>query len=194
MFLDDMDGGSDARMGDLEELPSGVILLMTKCYSPGCSDEDPCYAYACPRKVCWYSERRGSRLTLATEGHAVAGAHALGHRTGASRNCETSLSLSCASCLPCMQGAQVAPEWKKTVDPSVLRSLPDSEINRQSIIHNVINKEIKYVQDLDIVQSVVPIFLPSRVPYLHSGPALHHPPPASQPTRHRAGRARVVHR
>jgi RHO1 GDP-GTP exchange protein 1/2 len=53
MLLEDMDGGSDVRMGYLEseELPSGVILLMTKCYSPGCSDEDTCYAFTCPRKV-----------------------------------------------------------------------------------------------------------------------------------------------
>jgi hypothetical protein len=43
------------------------------------------------------------------------------------------------------------------VDASVLRSLPESEINRQSIIYNVINKESKYVQDLDIVQSVRPL-------------------------------------
>jgi hypothetical protein len=48
----------------------------------------------------------------------------------------------------------VPAEWKKMVDASVLRSLPESEINRQSIIYNVINKESKYVQDLDIVQSV----------------------------------------
>jgi hypothetical protein len=52
MFLDDMGpDGADARAPDLEELPSGVILRMTKCYSPGCSDEDPCYAFVCPRKV-----------------------------------------------------------------------------------------------------------------------------------------------
>jgi hypothetical protein len=50
----------------------------------------------------------------------------------------------------------VPAEWKKMVDASVLRSLPESEINRQSIIYNVINKESKYVQDLDIVQSVRP--------------------------------------
>jgi hypothetical protein len=62
-FLDDMDGGSEAGMGYLEELPSGVILLMTKCYSPGCSDEDPCYASTCPRKVGCCFERRELGLT-----------------------------------------------------------------------------------------------------------------------------------
>jgi hypothetical protein len=53
MFLDDMDGPPDAPRADVEGLPTGVILLMTKCYSPGCSDEEPCYAFGCPRKVRW---------------------------------------------------------------------------------------------------------------------------------------------
>jgi hypothetical protein len=50
MFLDDVEGGSDMAM-QREELPTAVITLLTKCYSPSCSDEEPCYAYACPRRV-----------------------------------------------------------------------------------------------------------------------------------------------
>lgn len=50
MFLDDQEGGSDARP-EREELPTGLITGLTKCYSPSCGDGGPCYAYACPRKV-----------------------------------------------------------------------------------------------------------------------------------------------
>lgn len=53
MFSDDQ-GGSDA-IPEREELPvpTGVITMLTRCYSPCCELEDgiPCYAYACPRKV-----------------------------------------------------------------------------------------------------------------------------------------------
>lgn len=44
MFLDEEDGG--------EELPTGVITMLTRCYSPSCGEGIPCYAYDCPRKVC----------------------------------------------------------------------------------------------------------------------------------------------
>jgi hypothetical protein len=67
MFLDDMDGASDAPRADVEGLPTGVILLMTKCYSPACTDEDPCYAFACPRKV---SERINRRKALVDGDHS----------------------------------------------------------------------------------------------------------------------------
>lgn len=50
MFLDDIEGASDSRV-EQEELPTGVITLLTKCYSSSCDDENPCYSYACPRRV-----------------------------------------------------------------------------------------------------------------------------------------------
>lgn len=51
MFLDDQEGGSDATP-EREELPTGVVTMLTRCYSPSCGDGGPCYAYVCPRKVC----------------------------------------------------------------------------------------------------------------------------------------------
>jgi hypothetical protein len=50
MFLDDQEGGSDAAP-EREELPTGVVTMLTKCYSPSCGDEAPCYSYGCPRRV-----------------------------------------------------------------------------------------------------------------------------------------------
>ena len=50
MFLDDQEGGSDARI-EMEELPTGVLTYLTKCYTPCCVDGQPCYAFSCPRRV-----------------------------------------------------------------------------------------------------------------------------------------------
>ena len=53
MFLDDQEGGSDTRI-EQEELPTAVVTMLTKCYSVTCDDENPCYSYSCPRKVCYF--------------------------------------------------------------------------------------------------------------------------------------------
>ena len=50
MFLGDQDGGSDTRI-EMEELPTGVVTYLTKCYTPCCVDGHPCYAFSCPRRV-----------------------------------------------------------------------------------------------------------------------------------------------
>lgn len=60
MFLDDNptnEGTNDNYRGDREELPTGVITLLTKCYSPSCQEGVPCYSYTCPRRtsVCLHS-------------------------------------------------------------------------------------------------------------------------------------------
>ncbi|KAI0322785.1 Dbl-like domain-containing protein [Amylostereum chailletii] len=110
MFLDDQEGGHDAAP-EREELPTSVITVLTSCYSPSCSDEYPCYAFACPRKV---------------------------------RVCYLPLRIVCLA----------DAEWSETVDPDVLRSLPESEVNRQTIIHRLISKEVQYVRDLDLIESI----------------------------------------
>ncbi len=67
MFLDegdDNDGGgnsdaagipgerrSDVGRMDREELPTGVITLLTRCYSPSCTEAMSCYSYSCPRRA-----------------------------------------------------------------------------------------------------------------------------------------------
>ena len=50
MFLDDLEGASDARV-EQEELPTGVITVLTRCYSSSCDEDTPCYSFACPRRV-----------------------------------------------------------------------------------------------------------------------------------------------
>jgi len=49
MFIDDQEGSSDSPI-ERAELPTGVVTILTKCYSASCED-GLCYSYACPRKV-----------------------------------------------------------------------------------------------------------------------------------------------
>ncbi|KAJ6561073.1 signal transducer [Mycena vulgaris] len=115
MFLDDQEGTSDAAP-EREELPTGVVTMLTKCYSPSCGDETQCYSYGCPR--------RGNSFAASAPGPAESPA------------------------LPLRE------EWPHTVPKEVLTQLPESEINRQTIIHKLISKEDQYVQDLDTVETV----------------------------------------
>ncbi|RDB18533.1 Rho1 guanine nucleotide exchange factor 2 [Hypsizygus marmoreus] len=112
MFLDDQEGSSNN--GPREALPSGVLTILARCYSPSCG-EGPCYAYGCPRK----GDSLNKLLPATMEAPPRAGE-----------------------------------AWPKTVPPEVLRSLPESEINRQIIINKLVSKEEQYVKDLDIVDSV----------------------------------------
>ncbi|TRM58720.1 CNH domain-containing protein [Schizophyllum amplum] len=109
-------GGRELQDGveDRAELPTGVVTMLTKCYSPSCGEDNPCYCYSCPRK--------GTTFTGIVPESDSAGT--------------------------------ASSEWPNTVPPEVLASLPDSEINRQTIIHKLISKEEQYVHDLDIVDRV----------------------------------------
>lgn len=64
MFLDDTPGignnnnssnnnsnNDDPYRVDREELPTGVVTVLTKCYSPSCQEGSPCYSYSCPRRA-----------------------------------------------------------------------------------------------------------------------------------------------
>ncbi|KAJ7777436.1 Dbl-like domain-containing protein [Mycena metata] len=115
MFLDDLEGPSDAAP-DREELPTAVVTMLTKCYSPSCGEGVPCYSFSCPS--------RGNSIIAQIPGPAEAPV------------------------------GPVREAWIKTVPREVIVSLPDSEINRQTIIHKLISKEEQYLQDLDIVESI----------------------------------------
>lgn len=43
--------GSAAFDGFGEELPTGVVTMLTQCYTATCDEFDPCYSRSCPRKV-----------------------------------------------------------------------------------------------------------------------------------------------
>ncbi|KAL0068394.1 Rho guanine nucleotide exchange factor [Marasmius tenuissimus] len=47
MFWDDQDGPSG---GEPAELPTGVVTVLTKCYTPDCVEGSACYSPRCPRR------------------------------------------------------------------------------------------------------------------------------------------------
>jgi hypothetical protein len=115
MFLDDQEGGADAPR-DREELPTSVITVLTRCYSPSCSDAQPCYSFACPRRL-------RAEPTIVEE-------------------------------TPSPVPVSLDEDWATHVDPAVLDALPESEIHRQTVIHKLITKEVQYLKDLDVIESV----------------------------------------
>ncbi|KAG6830360.1 hypothetical protein H0H87_008366 [Tephrocybe sp. NHM501043] len=110
MFLDEEENGAK------EALPTSVVTILARCYSPSCGEGPECYAYGCPRKG--DSLRKLLPSTMETPSVAT------------------------------------RESWPKTVPQQLLHSLPESEINRQIIIHKLISKEEQYVKDLDLVETV----------------------------------------
>ncbi|THG98759.1 hypothetical protein EW026_g3491 [Hermanssonia centrifuga] len=118
MFLDDQEGASDARI-EQEELPTGIVTLLTKCYSEGMFEP--------------------SNLDMKS-------AYRLFH---VQRE-----ALPPVSSAPDAEEDEEKDDWASTVPSDVLLSLPQSEINRQSIIYKVIGREKQYLRDLDTVESL----------------------------------------
>ncbi|KAH9000438.1 Dbl-like domain-containing protein [Lactarius akahatsu] len=116
MFLDDQEGSATDAPRDREELPTSVITVLTRCYSPSCSEAQPCYSFACPRLS------RADPIVVD----------------------ET----------PSPVPVSLDEDWAAHVDPAVLAALPESEINRQTVIHKLITKEVQYIKDLDVIESV----------------------------------------
>ncbi|KAF5362320.1 hypothetical protein D9756_002193 [Leucocoprinus leucothites] len=121
MFYDEQEGGSDAIF-EREELPTGVVTMLTRCYSPSCADSGaegpPCYSFSCPKRQ---------------------------------KDLPGFTTLSALNEAPIEDKKD---SWTKGIDENVLAALPQSEIERQSIIHQLINKEEQYIQDLDTVETV----------------------------------------
>lgn len=49
VFMDEQLGSQDPV--EKQELPTGVVVTLTKCYSTNCRDSFPCYSPRCPLKV-----------------------------------------------------------------------------------------------------------------------------------------------
>ncbi|THH16693.1 hypothetical protein EW146_g3989 [Bondarzewia mesenterica] len=114
MFLDDQEGGVEAAP-EREELPTSVITVLTKCYSPSCVEGAPCYSFACPRRP----------MKDIVEEEA-----------------------------PIPENLGIIGDGDWDADPDLLKSLPESEINRQRIIHKLISKEAQYIRDLDLIETI----------------------------------------
>lgn len=115
---------------DYEELPTGVFVPLTSCYSPLCgrSDASPnsgCYSPSCPRSRNSLLQRADSATMpkLAKDTPALAGA----------------------------AGGVAHKAWAELVPAEVLASLPKSEITRQNAILEHIQKEEDFLADLQLL-------------------------------------------
>ena len=152
MFLDDQEGGSDATR-EREELPTGVITMLTRCYSPSCGEGTSCYAFSCPRKVCVWG------LSI---WYLIPSIHV--------RETMFWVCLLCKRRPPSCQKRRIGlkpsmfPSWilyrkVRLLDKGKIRcyfscSLVHRFLSSLSIIHKLITKEEQYLQDLDLVESV----------------------------------------
>ena len=130
MFLDDQDGVHDTPR-EREELPTGVITMLTKCYASSCGDGAPCYSYSCPRRVRPLLPSHLPYLTCPQQ----QGTAFLGPASGTSNEPEIG-SVSSLALPPLVLYSydpfRQRPEWSETVEPGIISSLPESEINRQT--------------------------------------------------------------
>ena len=171
MFLDDQEGGSDARI-EVEELPTGVVTYLTKCYTPCCVDGRPCYAYSCPRRVRTFQTRTIPQFTQ-SDPFALSGTvfvDACHRGTGSESGACPVFSLpalveqrilftppehrmagSDSPRDPCLASR------KRSQTPNVrhlvwARSV--AELLTSRIISKVISKEQQYIKDLDFIEDV----------------------------------------
>ncbi|CAO1627553.1 unnamed protein product [Parajaminaea phylloscopi] len=123
--------------GEVEELPTGVVVPYTSCYSPLCGQlksgsagtaTPGCYSPSCPRSEGSLLQRAGS----ATGTTAVGDAQGL---TGAA-------------------GGIAHKAWAELVPAEILASLPKSEITRQNAILEHIQKEEDFLADLELLGSL----------------------------------------
>ncbi|PWN22901.1 hypothetical protein BCV69DRAFT_280509 [Microstroma glucosiphilum] len=123
---------------DMEELPTGVFVPLTGCYSPLCGRSDSpagsnCYSPSCPR-----AKTSGLRRGLTVTG--------LGHAGG--------IAGADAGALPGMAGGPAHKAWAELMPKEVLDSLPKREVTRQNAILEHIQKEEDFLADLQLLETL----------------------------------------
>lgn len=122
---------------DLEELPTGVFVPLTSCYSPLCGQlssttSTGCYSPSCPR-----AQKSSLRRGLTLIGSAAASEMAPD-----------------VSTMPGAAGGVAHKAWAELVPKEVLESLPKREITRQNAILEHIQKEEDFLADLELLENL----------------------------------------
>lgn len=127
---------------------NGVFTLLTDCYSPTCSREAPCYSVTCPRRL--------EQQTRASMSPPMVAA-----RESKTAYDDTSSSLALLPMNPPSAVVRAETEFEKSqklwstfVPPEIVAMVSEAERKRQEAIFEVIQKEAKYVDDLDLVHRV----------------------------------------
>ncbi|KAF5361963.1 hypothetical protein D9756_002198 [Leucocoprinus leucothites] len=117
--------GDEPNVGlERAELPTGVVTLLTHCYSPSCSKtetEVPCYAFSCPKRKKELPEPTVCPIAV----HVPLRQKNRNFRTIGSNE-----------------------------STKALNEFPQCEIERHEIITHLIDTEEQYIMDLDLVESV----------------------------------------
>ncbi|KAK4055074.1 Rho guanine nucleotide exchange factor [Microbotryomycetes sp. JL201] len=120
------DEGITSSLEQDVDVPQGVLTAFTDCYSPSCSKSDSgSLAAGCYAYSC--PRRRTNRL----------------QRHGS----------SVSSLTPTDFQTEEAEAWETSVPSSVVDSLSKKQVKVQNLIFELIQGEIKYLQDLELVES-----------------------------------------
>ena len=142
-FLQDEPGPSGYNpfpMHDLDTTPSSVITPLTSCYSPLCAQDAgdnlfACYSPYCPR----------ARSTPLREEYVAASSSGLGAGP-------TAASVLTEGSSAALKERKLA--WAESVSPEILQSLSKREISRQNEIHEAIQKEEEFYEDLSLLDTL----------------------------------------
>ncbi|ORX87719.1 hypothetical protein BCR32DRAFT_194653, partial [Anaeromyces robustus] len=117
----------NAKKSEINTLPHGVYTLLTRCYSPTCSEGNMCYSISCPRRL----EQQNLLNHVA---RTTALAEKIMNKVN-SNNPENEF-------------------WSTVIPENIVNSVSDTERKRQEVIFELIKTEREYVEDLDFIQKV----------------------------------------
>jgi hypothetical protein len=117
----------NAKKSEINTVPHGVYTLLTRCYSPTCSEGNMCYSISCPR-----------RLEQQNLLNHVARTTALAEKImnkSSNNNSENQY-------------------WSTVMSKNIVNSVSDTERKRQEVIFELIKTEKEYVEDLELIQQL----------------------------------------
>ncbi|KAE9411081.1 hypothetical protein BT96DRAFT_247819 [Gymnopus androsaceus JB14] len=152
-------------------LPTAVVTMLTRCYVPTCVDDKPCYARDCPKRAHSLHKMLATPLSRIINNNssssfakppapypskamsppvkptfpAAAYSSSLFSSNPRSSGSSTQSSLSRKLTRSATDDKKA---WKETVPVEVLSRIPDGEVRRQDIIHELMAKETAYLADL----------------------------------------------
>ncbi|OUM68300.1 hypothetical protein PIROE2DRAFT_65929 [Piromyces sp. E2] len=116
-----------AKKSEINALPNGVYTLLTRCYSPTCSEGNMCYSISCPRRL-----EQQNLLNHVARTTALAEKIMNKVDSGNSEN----------------------QYWSTVMPESIVKSVSETERKRQEVIFELIKTEREYVEDLDLIQKL----------------------------------------
>ncbi|KAJ3199380.1 RHO1 GDP-GTP exchange protein 2 [Entophlyctis luteolus] len=135
------------NVAGLSDVPVGVFLLLSDCYSPTCSLDDLCYSVSCPRRL-YQVQNVSNKFKMVVCTNIWSSSMEIQQLQQQQMDLELSLQ----------QKKQEADLWwSNTVPKEVLESVSKEEERRQNAIYDIIKTEKNYVDELRIIQTLFAI-------------------------------------